>query len=364
MPVATTSAASAVPAGVGEAGGTATRAGVSGETTLAELDPAWIRYGPFTLSGFVAIGVVAGFGWRLMNEAGVDFGRVGPLRAIGEYLAGLPVPVAVAEVLLAVVAVVAIASTVGYLLAFWKFRLVRRDGGTLHVTRGLLTTRATTIEERRLRGVEISEPLLLRSVGGARCIAIATGLRVGHGAERGGSLLLPPAPRAEADRVAGEILGTTAPVTSPVVAHGRGARRRRYTRALAAAALVTAVLATVSWLAGWPAVVWQVSLVLWGLAALLAHDRYRGLGHAVAGHHLVIRTGSVVRRRYALSRDGVIGWNVHASFWQRRAGLVTLTATTAAGRQRYAVTDAPAATALAVADEITPGLLTPFLATH
>ena len=62
----------------------------------------------------------------------------------------------------------------------------------LHVTRGLITTRATTIEERRLHGVEISEPLLLRMVAGARLIAIATGLRVGRGAERGGSLLLPP----------------------------------------------------------------------------------------------------------------------------------------------------------------------------
>ena len=86
---------------------------------------------------------------------------------------------------------VVVASTVGYALAFWDFRLTRHPGGTLHVTRGLITTRATTIEERRLHGVEISEPLLLRMVAGARLIAIATGLRVGRGAERGGSLLAP-----------------------------------------------------------------------------------------------------------------------------------------------------------------------------
>ena len=90
--------------------------------------------------------------------------------------------------------VVAVFSTVGYVLAFWNFRLTRSSHGTLHVTRGLITTRSTTIEERRLRGVEFSEPLLLRAVGGARAIAITTGLRVGRGAERGGSILLPPAP--------------------------------------------------------------------------------------------------------------------------------------------------------------------------
>src|SRR5439155_26278935 len=113
-----------------------------------------------------------------------------------------------------------IASTIGYLLAFWNFRLTRHPSGTLHVRRGLITTRSTTIEERRLRGVEISEPLLLRSVRGARVLAIATGLRVGRGAERGGSLLLPPAPHTEAVRVAALVLGSDAAFTAPLVAHG------------------------------------------------------------------------------------------------------------------------------------------------
>src|SRR6185437_7105691 len=97
---------------------------------------------------------------------------------------------------------VALASTVGYVLSFWNFRLTANSGGTLHVSRGLLTARATSIERRRLRGAELSEPMLLRSVGGARALVIATGLRVGRGAERGGEILLPPAPREQAVRVA------------------------------------------------------------------------------------------------------------------------------------------------------------------
>ena len=125
---------------------------------------------------------------------------------------------------------VAVASTVGYVLAFWDFRLTRHTGGTLHVSRGLITARATSIERRRLHGVEISEPLLLRAVGAARCLAIATGLRVGRGAERGGEMLLPPAPRAEAIRVAADVLGTPPGHRRAASAQSAAARRRRLIR--------------------------------------------------------------------------------------------------------------------------------------
>src|SRR5947208_14620618 len=103
--------------------------------------------------------------------------------------------------------------------------------------RGLLTQRSITLEERRLRGVELSEPLLLRAVGGARCIAITTGLRVGRGAERGGSLLLPPGPRGRARQVAADVLRDPEPLDTPLVRHGRRAPWRRYPRAVGLAAL-------------------------------------------------------------------------------------------------------------------------------
>jgi putative membrane protein len=331
------------------------------EVELARLRPGWIRYGPFTLSGFVTVGVIAAFLSRAINEAHLDPTRYGPLRALAGHLSHATVGLAVAEVFAACVAMMAVASTLGYVLAFWGFRLSRHSAGTLHITRGLVTARATTIEERRLRGVEVSEPLLLRVGGGARCIAIATGLRVGHGAERGGSLLLPPAPRAEAERVAGEVLRDREPVTAPLIPHGPHARQRRYTRALAAAVLVVGVLVAGAWLAAWPATVWQLGLLLLPAAALLAHDRARSLGHALVNGTLVTRQGSLVRRRCMLSADGIIGWNLDRSFFQRRTGLSTLTATTAAGRQRYEVPDVDLHEALRLADRATPGLLTPFL---
>ena len=58
---------------------------------------------------------------------------------------------------------------------------------------------------------------------------------------------------------------------------------------------------------------------------------------------------------------GVVGWTIRQSFFQRRARLVTLTATTAAGRQGYALPDVDSATAVAIAHDVLPGLLTPFL---
>jgi putative membrane protein len=331
------------------------------ETELARLRPAWIRYGPFTLSGFVTVGVIAAFVSRASNEAHIDLTRYGPLRALTGHLTRIPVGLAIAQVVLVCLIFVAVASTVGYVLAFWGFRLTRHSAGTLHITRGLITSRATTIEERRLRGVELSEPLLLRVAGGARAIAVATGLRVGRGAERGGSLLFPPGPRAEAARVAGEVIHDRAPVTSPLTAHGPRAHRRRYTRALSGTVVIVGGLFAARSLIGGPAWMWQVALLLLPISAALAWDRFRSLGHALVDDRLVTRQGSLVRRRVMLSTDGIIGWNLHRSFFQRRAGLSTLTATTAAGRQRYAVPDVDAHAAVRLADEATPGLLTPFL---
>jgi putative membrane protein len=345
---------------------TASPAPAPRETVLARVPPAWVRYGPFTLTGLVTVGVVAGVAGRAMNEARLDPGRLGPLSSALDRWehAGLPVEIAVvAGVLLAAVA---LASTLGYVLAFHGFRLTRNTAGTLHITRGLITTRSITIEERRLRGVEVSEPLLLRAVRGARCVALTTGLRVGRGAERGGSLLLPPAPREEARRVAGQVLRHDAPLTAPLTGHGRRATRRRYTRAVGVAALLAAAAVVLSWLGVLPSWSWRAWPVLLAVALVvavaLAYDRARSLGHAVVERTLVSRAGTLVRRRSALSCDGIIGWNLRRSFFQRRAGLATLVATTAAGRQRIDVQDVPLQEALRVADEALPGLLAPFTA--
>jgi putative membrane protein len=331
------------------------------ETEIARLHPSWVRFGPFTLAGLATVGVLFAIFGQIVNEANLRFYEAGVFRSVVDELTAAGWITAVLEVLLAAVVVVALLSTIGYVVAFGGFRLSRHREGTLHVKRGLITTRSITIDESRVRGVEISETLLLRIVRGSRLTAITTGLRAGRGAESGGSLLLPPAPLAEAQRVAAEVIGDTRAATAALTGHGPRAALRRYTRAVGIAAAVVVVFLGL-WLAGAvPVWTWQVALVLLPLAVLLAADRARNLGHALTGRFLVVGQGSVVRRRQVLATDGVIGLVLRESFFQRRAGLATLTVTTAAGQQHYEALDMPLQEAVELADVTLPGHLTPFL---
>ncbi|MGI8700835.1 MAG: PH domain-containing protein [Nocardioidaceae bacterium] len=333
------------------------------EAEIARLDPAWLRFAPFTLSGVVTGLAILGFGWRLVSETQVDVGTIGPLHSVSAQLSEISLWLAVAEVAVGAAVFVALASTVRYVLAFWGFRLTRHRGGSFHVARGLLTTRATSIDVDRLRGVGISEPLLLRLLGGARTIAIATGLEVGRGASpagRGGTVLLPDAPLAAALRVASVVTGRPDVVDAALVPHGSAATGRRYTRALGGALAVLALTGLVWWVLGLRGYDWAAGVVLLLGAAPLAADRARNLGHRVAGGYLVTQSGSLVRRKAILETDAIIGWNVRQSLFQRRVGVLTLSATTAAGRQFYRILDVTPTEARRIADAATPGLLSQF----
>ncbi|MEO6886683.1 MAG: PH domain-containing protein [Jatrophihabitantaceae bacterium] len=334
----------------------------STEHELARVDSAWLRYAPFTLTGAVAGLALLGLLWRVVNEGRVNLRSIKAYRVVADQLQRWPLGWDILVVLVAVLIFIALASTVGYVLSFWHFRLTRHRGGTLHVSRGLLTARATSIERRRLLGAELSEPLLLRSVGGARCLAIATGLRVGRGAERGGEILLPPAPRAEAVRVASTVVESPTPFTVELSRHPVAARRRRITRALSVAVVIGLLLCVIVWLAAWPDWLLYLTLLPILMGVPLGLDRYRSLGHALVDGFVVTRFGSIVRRRCAIQSNGVIGWNIRSSFFQRRLGLSTLVATTAAGRQKYEIGDVAPAEAIGFADAALPGVLTQFLA--
>ncbi|MEV4636642.1 PH domain-containing protein [Actinoplanes sp. NPDC049548] len=336
-------------------------AGAAESVTIAEIRPSWLRFGPFTLSGLVGVGAVLGVIWNQLRQADVDIASLGLLRTVRDDLENAPLWLDVTVVAVGIVLVVAVLSTIMYAITYGRYRLTREPHGTLHVVRGLLAIRSTTIEERRLHGVELREPLLLRAVGGARCDAVTTGIHGGRGSDRGGALLLPPAPRAEAYRVAADVLHGTPAATADLVPHGARARQRRFTRALIPALVLTGAVVVLARLSVLPDWTWHPALALLPVAALLAVDRYRSLGHAVVDGRLVTRQGSVERRRATVAADGIIGWNISQSFFQRRAGLATLTATTAGGRQAYDVLDVDEEEATRLADGLTPGLLTPFL---
>lgn len=334
---------------------------VDQDTELVRLDPGWVRFAPFTTSGLLSAAAILGVGWNLLDQLGVTASEVGPVKGVVDHLRRTAIWVDVIQGMAAGAVFVVVLSIGGYLLSYWGFRLTRHAAGTLHITRGLLTTRATSIEERRLRGVELAEPLLLRAVHAARLVGVTTGLKSSDRTDGGSSLLLPPAPRAVARDLAAQILRDPAPVDAALTAHGPVARRRRYVRALApAAVLVAAALVAISFDAPW----WVVlpAIVTVPVAAALAADRYRSLGHTLSGGFLVTRQGSLARRLDVLDCDGIIGWNVRESFFQRRSGVATLSATTAAGRQQYVVPDLPRSMAVALGNRALPGLLDQFLA--
>lgn len=339
------------------------------EHLIVELEPQWIKYAPLTLSGVLSGAIILGFAWRLLNETGTDIDSIIAVEQTTRSLARLSFGTAIVLVTAVLVLAVALLSVAGYVLSFWKFRLSRHDGGTLHVKRGLLTTRATSIEEARLRGIELIEPLLLRWGRAAKLTAITTGLHTGNRDSSGesGSTLLPPAPLAVARRVGGEVLRDPTVMSTVLTRHGPAAAQRRYMRALVGTVIVMTVT-TLSWAPGLPLIpnspvaVPLGSLVLIPMALVLGRDRYRSLGHQTHQRYLVRRAGSVTRRTSVVHCDGIVGWNLSQSFFQRRAGLVTLTATTAAGTQHYSMTDMDQTAAIRLAESAVPGLLRPFLA--
>ncbi|MEU7784917.1 PH domain-containing protein [Amycolatopsis sp. NPDC049159] len=325
--------------------------------SLASLDPRWIRYAPVSfvapalgLSAFGALFKVAdwfGAGGGLLNWLLDRFGDL---------------PLAASVLLLLVLAVVlGVAGAAGlFAEMWWHYRLDREPGGTLRVRRGLLTTRSVTLEERRLRGVELVEPLGARLAGAARVDAIATGVKRDDDKTES-KTLLPAAPRAVAVAVAARVLGEPA-TDVPLVAHPRAARGRRLRWALLTALVPVLALLVLG------ALLTDVLLVLGGalavvalpVAVLLAVDAHRGLGHGARGRYLVLRAGTVRRSTAVLARDGVIGWTVKQSVFQRRRGLATFTATTAAGTGAYSIFDADAGEGLEFAAAAVPGILAPF----
>ncbi|WP_369690470.1 PH domain-containing protein [Nocardia yamanashiensis] len=335
---------------------------------IAHWRPDWVRFAPLSLTGFAIIAPIVGLAFQygiadLIFESSTVRGvEDSGARAIALFIALL---------IVALVVFVSLVACARYLATWYGLRVVD-DGKTLHLRHGLFTTRQTTLDLARLRGATVNEPLLLRLAGAAELEAIMTGTDPRQ-------KLLPQAPRAAVDHTLAHLLDDEAvldggpapaglapppPVTVELLRHGPAARRRRYTRALGPVALLAVAPIAIS-LAGnhIPSWIWALLAVIAAVATALAWDRYRGLGHAVIpaapGHPawLVTRSGSLDRDRDCLEAPGVIGWTVRQSFFQRRAGLATVVAASAAGKKRYHVIDLPLEKAWELIESVTPGQL-------
>lgn len=317
---------------------------------VLRLDPAWARFAPLTSSGAVIAAGLFGGGAQILSELGA-FSDVDAR----DWSLGIPVWVAVVAAAIGLLVGVAVLSVAGYLVTNWGFRLSHAPG-SWHLSRGLLTTRDTSIDDERLAGVTIGEPLGLRLAGAARLSAIVTGL----GSEASSSVLAPPAPRNVVVDTAGRVIGTDAPGIGALTEHGPAAIRRRYIRAVVPGLVLLVAVVVPVLFGGWSAWALVVPAVAVVAGLALAADRARSLGHALADGYVVARSGSLYRRREALEVGHVIGWTFRSTWFQRRQGLTTLVATTAGGRQSVTVLDVPESRAVELARLALPQLTSSF----
>ncbi|MEV0538845.1 PH domain-containing protein [Nocardia salmonicida] len=365
---------------------------------------AWVRYAPLSLTGLAVVAPIAGIG--------AQYGLIDVLSksAVVQHLdddTAMIVVIVITGLTLLTVLLVSLAGCAHYLATWFGLRVLD-NGATLHLRHGLFTTRQITLDLARFRGATLNEPLLLRAADAAQLEMIMTG-------ENPRQKILPQAPRAAVERTLDELLRTrrrpdaeastaqepdsawaprddserpvatsldkvasTAVLTdSPAPQqitgsalgtvelrrHGPAAHRRRYTRAAWPVGVVAVVLLAITLAGGHPPVwTWPFPVLLAVVMALLAEDRYRGLGHRVlpgttGPTWLITRSGSLDRNRDCLEAPGIIGWTVRQSFWQRRAGLATVVAATAAGKKSYSVVDIPIDQAADLIEAVTPGRL-------
>jgi putative membrane protein len=312
---------------------------------LARWQPSWLRYSPLSFTGLAMIAAAVGVVYQTGAAAALDDSRLARSGLDAAERFGIVASVAVAA---AVVVVASVVLSVLRSLVTYGNLVLRRDRDVLHLEHGLLRVRQRTFDMRRLRGGTLREPLLVRLFGGARLDAVMTGV---DGAGEA-SLLLPPCPRIRAETVLSDLIARPDVVTGPLSRHGAVATRRRWTRALAMpAVLLIVMVALYSWMPVW---LWAVWAVLTVCCVLLAADRSRALGHRVEADWLVARAGSLDRRRDCIAAAGIIGWTVRQTFLQRRAGVATLIAATAAGVKSYRVIDVPADLAWTIAGAASP----------
>jgi putative membrane protein len=310
---------------------------------LARWEPSWLRYSPLSFTGLAMIAAAVGLVYQAGAGAALQDSRLAKAGLDAAERFGIAASlVLVAVVVLALSVVLSVLRS----LVTYGNLVLRRDAEVLHLEHGLLRVRENTFDMRRLRGGTLREPLLVRMFGGARLDAVMTGV---DGAGEA-SLLLPPSPRATAEAVLSDLIDRPDVVAGPLVAHGRAATRRRWTRALVLpGALLIAIVVLPS-----PVWLWPVWTVLSVCCALLAHDRSRALGHRVDADWLVARAGSLDRRRDCIAAAGIIGWTVRQTLLQRRAGVATLIAATAAGVKGYRLIDVPAELAWTIAASASP----------
>lgn len=269
--------------------------GQASEDLLAAGQPGWVHYGPLSVWTLVLAGTAVALTFQVADWFGAGGRPVAAALDLADRIGAWP---ALAVIVAGVVLLGAIARLALHAEAWWRYRL-SRGSGSLGVRRGLLTTRTLTLDEARVRGAALVQPLGARLSGGARVDVLAIGLGADGITAVLPTTLLPVAPHTDARDVLRRVLpGLGTEHLDRLRPHPPEALARRLRRA-AAASLVLVATAVLTqglwWSSGW----WAVGLTVVTLVGIVAAGR---------GHHPIIDIGDasapVVLALYSLGACG------------------------------------------------------------
>lgn len=247
-------------------------------------------------------------------------------------------------VILAVGAGVAVGGAVVTMVLTNNDFTMSKVGTDLHVGRGLLEQRRTTIALHRVQVVRVRDNLLRRRLGlcSVELQSAGSGSRSRWGADDQSELvstevLIPLLRSEQISALLNEILPIEAPLPAiepaPIVA-----RRRRTTRAMAASAAILAVAAGVSVAADSIAPT-GISLLFVAISFVLAGMSYRGLGSGYGNDVVVTRSGALNRCTSVVPMARLQSVSVTRTPFQAHLGIATMYLDVAGGRGTPKVID-------------------------
>ncbi len=339
----------------GDVGTPAAEPAPPGERTVLRMDWTWLRYRLFSAWTVVVPMIIIGFAFQFGPLIGIEpetwfdwfFTSV---------IGAVPPVVWVAALVVAVLVIGGIGGSLQFIEAWWGYRLVHEPEGRYLVRRGLLTTRSLTIDPERLRGVTLTEALTTRLLRGATLAPIVTGISMAQQMSESGAMT-PTTSRTASTRLAEALLGE--PVLAQerlapgwLVAHPPVARRRIVVRYQLWNLLLAIALGAAWWFWSWTPwlLVAPAALAVLLVPAALANGRT--LGHRIHEGSLTARRGFFWRRTDVVQLRGISGAHVTQSVLQRRLGLASVVATTAAGEKHYTVVDVALGTAAELAAQL------------
>lgn len=204
------------------------------------------------------------------------------------------------------------------------------EGDRLRIAAGLVGRRQTETPLARIQVLQVARPLLRRLVGMESISIVSGDVAISNETALIAGSVAPFEPIGTWRRIADEVIGHVSLGETHLRRSSRLTIRRFLIRAGASLLVPGAAVAVASaWFEwGW----WPTPLLAVGAVAMVipyANARWRWMGWAADGRHLLVRRGVFTRRLTVVPVAKVQDLEVSATYFQRRLGLANLEVDTA-----------------------------------